>query len=1060
MAARFRPVHICLFQRLGGFGQTFGDRRRTLQIPLARLIAIVVELACECIERLVDLRLIRQRQPVAVRHHRHSGILLRLLDVHIARLVILGFRAVAFMLIDELHVAGVVVNRDLVRIVLLQDALVRLQARDVTVHGVALAPGFSSLVLGRRSIVASADLLMLPRRAIGEQHGDRTGDVAVRLLRRFVHAPDIGRYKSLEEGFLIVQSQDDVSVALRADVTRDLHRTRLRCRNHMTLIVQLRVDEYRAVVIGCDRRHVASLDGAAADGDSRAVRLDGTPHLRVDVHKSLDIDLCAAHILACLDRAEVLARILHTDFDSIFRLVVIFNHELRMSVTAIVSRTARIAHDKDATPVKAALRIGLDIHALDIFDRERAAVDGDGIRRALPTGLRTLVREKTMSTGTCLDIETMSRHINRAFDVAVPIDRTELIVLHRDDRLVRRLYFELDVMMERIVAVAIVDALFLPEFLHGFHIVVISFSNLLLDRAGCRRRCRIRFYMGASIGFSIVEIQLLRDSRAGQPLSDHRCAFEIALALGVAVVVELSGKRIERLAHGIFIAQFDTVAVRHHRDRGVLRSMLDMRIVVALTGIYIRRIAAIVLRPRSVIDMLIVESCTAGEVVKRERLVVVAVNAGIHTMETLIVAILKNIFRISLTGRAESDIRHLLGNRRCDKAFGDHRRALEIGRMRCHPRVIELAGEGIEYAADLRLIVQLDTVAVRYHRDLGALLCRRDLNVARLVVRRPRTVVFMLVHHLHLAAEIVDEDVALVLLANNAAVSIETVDAAVAQLRLAVLIHACANLDMLPCSAVLEDEIPLAGRPFPLMERPSVHISGEKSLEKGVLRRQTEIGAGGAVLHPDIALDLHVAALVHRNDVAFTVRLCIDLCRADRINIERRLALRDDPAAADRKLSSIDDDALRRLDINLAFDVKICSAGGAFQIDSLVLGSYRNSRICSRSIMNEKLCIPLICITQQMDAVVLRLDRRLAERLQLKRAAAHKNACGLVAAQLAGLRAEVATANVNIQRMTLHLNAATPAFAPQDAAEIIPICVIQCLDGIVGTLHSKCDILI
>ena len=110
--------------------------------------------------------------------------------------------------------------------------------------------------------------------------------------------------------------------------------------------------------------------------------------------------------------------------------------------------------------------------------------------------------------------------------------------------------------------------------------------------------------------------------------------------------------------------------------------------------------------------------------------------------------------------------------------------------------------------------------------------------------------------------------------------------------------------------------------------------------------------------------------------------------------------------------------------------------------------------------MDEKLCISLICIAQQMDAVVLRLDQRLAERLHLKRAAAHKNACGLVAAQLAGLRMEGAIFNVNIQRMTLHLNAATLTFTPQDAAEIIPICVIQCLDGIVGALHSKVDVLI
>ena len=804
--------------------------------------------------------------------------------MHIARLVVLGLRAVTFMLIDKFHVAGVGVDRQLVRIVLPQDALVRLQACDMAVHGVALAPSFSSLVLSR-SIVAGADLFVLPCRAVGEQHGNRAGNVAVGLLGRFIHAPDIGRCKSLEEGILIVQSQDDVSVALRADIARDLHRARLGCRNYMTFTIQPRIDEYRSVVIGCDRCHIASLDRAAADGNSRAVRLDSAPHLRIDVYESLDIDLCTSHILACLDRAEVLARILHTNSDGICRIVVVFDHELRLSVTAHVSRPTRVAHDEDAAPVEAALRIGLDIHALDILDRERAAVYGDGVRRALPARLRAFVREKAMSAGACLDVEAVSRHIDRALDVTVPIDRTELIVPHRDDGLVRRLDFELDVMMERIVAVAIVDTLFLPELLHRFHIVVISFSDLLLDRAGCFGRCRVRFYTGTSVGLAIVEIQFLRNSRAGQPLGDHRCALEVALALGIAVIVELACKRIERPAHGVLIAQFDAVAVRHHRHRRVRRRMLDVRIPVELLGIFILWIAAIVCRLRAVIDMLVVESCTAGEIVKRERLMVVAVYAGIHAQETLIRAILQDIFRIALTRLAESDICHLPRSRRCDKTFGDHRCALEIGRMRCHSRVVELARECIEYAPNLRFIGQRNALAVRHHRDLGALLCRRDLDIARLVVRRPRAIVFMLVHHLHIAAEVVDEDVALILLANDTAVSIETVETAVADLCLTVLIHACADLDMLPHSAVLEGEIALAGRQFPLVKRPSIQIGGKESLEDGVLRRQTEIGAGRSVLYSDIALDLHIAALVHGNNIAFTAHIGIDLCRADGIDI-------------------------------------------------------------------------------------------------------------------------------------------------------------------------------
>ena len=108
--------------------------------------------------------------------------------MHIARLIVLGFRAVAFMLIDELHIAGVVVNRDLVRIVLLQDALVCLQSRDAAVHGDAFSSGACLLLV----MIAGADLLMLPRRAIGEQHGNIAWNIAIGLLIRFIHAPDIG----------------------------------------------------------------------------------------------------------------------------------------------------------------------------------------------------------------------------------------------------------------------------------------------------------------------------------------------------------------------------------------------------------------------------------------------------------------------------------------------------------------------------------------------------------------------------------------------------------------------------------------------------------------------------------------------------------------------------------------------------------------------------------------------------------------------------------------------------------------------------------------------------
>ena len=194
--------------------------------------------------------------------------------MHIARLIVLGFRAVAFMLIDELHIAGVVVNRDLVRIVLLQDALVCLQSRDAAVHGDALCLRTSFLLM----MVAGADLLMLPRRAVGEQHGNIARNVAP-LLRLLVDSVDVGRYQTFEERVLVVQSQDDVSVALRTDVARNLHRTCLRGRYHIAVLIQLGIDKHRAVVISGDGRHIGTLDNAATNGDPRAVRLNRTPHL-------------------------------------------------------------------------------------------------------------------------------------------------------------------------------------------------------------------------------------------------------------------------------------------------------------------------------------------------------------------------------------------------------------------------------------------------------------------------------------------------------------------------------------------------------------------------------------------------------------------------------------------------------------------------------------------------------------------------------------------------------------------------------------------------------------
>ena len=316
----------------------------------------------------------------------------------------------------------------------------------------------------------------------------------------------------------------------------------------------------------------------------------------------------------------------------------------------------------------------------------------------------------------------------------------------------------------------------------------------------------------------------------------------------------------------------------------------------------------------------------------------------------------------------------------------------------------------------------------------------------------------MLVHHLHIAAEVVDEDVTLVLLADDAAVGIKAADTAVAQLRRTVLIPARAELRMFPRTTVLENEIAIARRQFPIILRPCVHIGSKESLEDGILRRQTDISGGRSCFHLYIALNLHIAILVHGDDVTFTIHRRIDLCRTGRVYIKRRITLRDDSATADGERASIDDHAFRCINIDHAVDFQPRSAVVAFEIDALVLRHNFHGMICICLILDIEVRIPLPLITYQMDAVVVRLNRRLAERLQLKRTTVHQNAGGLVAATLSRLRTDIADSGINIQRMPIHMDTAVLSFAPQDTTEIIAAVLVQRLDGIVAELGRKCSV--
>ena len=102
--------------------------------------------------------------------------------------------------------------------------------------------------------------------------------------------------------------------------------------------------------------------------------------------------------------------------------------------------------------------------------------------------------------------------------------------------------------------------------------------------------------MCLSIGVHVGKIKLLRYSRSGQPLGDHRLAREVSLTADIAVVVELTGECIQRLADGCLIVDCHAAAVRHHGDGGVLCSMTDVRVSIELIAIFMRGIAAIVCR--------------------------------------------------------------------------------------------------------------------------------------------------------------------------------------------------------------------------------------------------------------------------------------------------------------------------------------------------------------------------------------------------------------------------------------------------------------------------------
>ena len=311
----------------------------------------------------------------------------------------------------------------------------------------------------------------------------------------------------------------------------------------------------------------------------------------------------------------------------------------------------------------------------------------------------------------------------------------------------------------------------------------------------------------------------------------------------------------------------------------------------------------------------------------------------------------------------------------------------------------------------------------------------------------------MLVDETHIATEIINNDVALVLLTDHTTIRIQTADAAVSQLCLTVLVLARAGLHMLPCAAVAEGEETIALCQLPVVRWPRIHIRREEPLEHRVLRRQPDIGSSGARLDLHIAIDLHITVCIHRNDVACTVHCGIDLCRAGRVDIECRAALRGNLSSADGKRPRIDNHALRRIDIDRAVDGEARSIVVALKENALVLRSNLHGVIYC--IFYIEVCRALILVSNEMNAVVLCTDHRLAERLHLESSAIHEDTRRLVSTALTGLCAHIAVTRLNGQRMSVHIDAAVFALAPHDAAKVIATIFVVRLDYFVTERGRK-----
>ena len=225
--------------------------------------SIVVELARKSVQRLMDRSIVRQIHTISICGDRDFSIFRRTLDMRVARFVMGGVRAVAFMLIEQLCFAFELVNGEILRIILVNRAAVRLQMCQMT---------------PANRIAADTDRLIIPTRTICQQ---KTSTPAARAANLSL---DVGLFR-------IERCTEDAAIALKQHVAFDLD-IALRRSSVNAVTGASRIDEYLALPRDMHGFRIRSGHHAsAADTDFAVIRgIEKIFLILLDIDKPLDVD--------------------------------------------------------------------------------------------------------------------------------------------------------------------------------------------------------------------------------------------------------------------------------------------------------------------------------------------------------------------------------------------------------------------------------------------------------------------------------------------------------------------------------------------------------------------------------------------------------------------------------------------------------------------------------------------------------------------------------------------------------------------------------------------------